>query len=119
MRRIIKTEDCTLTSPPSTSFVFYPRDADDLEFIAELTDLPTANRLTREIVPELDEDAFSQIKYAACTIRIGVSSLKEQFQLPKADPDYCHRVLNHLTAVTGATEADLLEKAFFIRTFHY
>lgn len=106
--KILKTNDCEVTSPPSTAFVFLAEREDDLAFLAEITDLPTANRC---------ED--QSIKRSSQTVRMLPTSLDEQLHMPNADELYRTTLLNVLCETFGVSETELLTKAFFIRCYHF
>ncbi len=116
----IRIEDCNKTMPPSTVFVWFPETESDLALLAEISDLPTANRCGPKGFPDGATVAqINEARRAGRTVRVGLASLSSHFDLPGATPDYQQALAEKLEAEFGIGMDNILPKAFVLRFFHW
>lgn len=119
--KILKIVDCEVTDPPSTCFVFLPETECDKALLAEMVDLPTANRA----VPFLQKVAVAtemieKIVTAGRTSRISVQSFGAHVsESPSTSEEYYKKTLRTCEEEFGCDTETLLKWAFLIRTFWF
>jgi hypothetical protein len=119
--KFLKIKDCEITDPPSTCFVVLLETESDKAFMAELVDLPTANRA----VPALQaancaESMIEKVVTAGRTSRISVQSFGDHVsESPSTSEEYYKSTLQACEEAFGCDSETLLKWAFLLRTFWF
>ncbi|HEY8668471.1 MAG TPA: hypothetical protein VIL86_17610 [Tepidisphaeraceae bacterium] len=114
--KILKCPDCEITSPPSTCFIWMPEEGveSDLAQLAEMRDLPTANRAYQVLRKDnLELEKIEAIVEAGRTSRVGMQSLAAHLEGSfNTSEKYIEKIINAATNDFGCDRETLLPKGF-------